>query len=328
MNFEVHGLWVHRSALGMTFVVSRPLAQVSVTLPAHADDLRTHEPVSGVWYRALSGGSGTVDDPDQARGVLVIRTTVEFEADITPALIEAGGVEFDEASRVLTEMARESQEAVQDVMSFARAAYGQSWLGLSTEPVSREGVALVLDVESGERLKTGPPYDLGGVQLHSVSEALTPDDFARIAAEIGAGTTAPIPETFLADAQYLAWGAGTSSDAVRAVLTAAIACETKAKVTLRAGVTTEQRPLLDFILDSRRVPAASGLFDTVPKTAIGRSLREEDQELFQQIDRLFRVRNRVVHTGEWPSVGEGQELVRAATQAFSWLDSLSPGSPP
>ena len=106
----------------------------------------------------------------------------------------------------------------------------------------------------------------------------------------------------------------------RAVLIAAIACEVKVKEVLRQAASEDQRSLLDFALDNPRevtVTAADGLFDKLMLATAGRSLRQDDRQLFRHIQELYTVRNRVAHSGRLPDKPEAGRVVRAAGGASS-----------
>jgi hypothetical protein len=216
-----------------------------------------------------------------------------------------------------------AERVLSDVLGIVRAERGQSWLGLSSEPIPREGIASIVDCNTGARLPVGPTLRGPGARLMDVESALRPDDISAIVSRVADGSQAQVADTLLADAQYLAWGDLRAPDSLRAVLMAAIACEVKVKVYLRDKTDPANLPLLDFILENPRevtVTAADGLFNKLMRTAQGRSLRDADKELFKSVVRLFEVRNAVAHRGEWPDVEEAKDLVRAAVRAFRWLD--------
>ena len=324
-NYEADGIWLRRELLGTSHSFERDGRRVTITFPRDETDLQTYQLREGEFHLATAGGAGTVDDPKQALGVLIFRVEVYIEGDVSAA-------EFDEpdedntlakrATAIFDEAAKIGDAAVRDVLASIRALHSQSWLGLSTMPPRREGIASLVEVATERRLPIGPTMSIGA-QLKSIESALTPEQFAEIMSRLERGEAAPIAETLLADAEYLAWGVHAAPDALRAVLMAAIACEIKVKENLRSRIDDDKLPLLDFILENPRevtVTAADGLFNTLMLVAQGRSLRTDNRDLFKKVVELFEVRNRVAHRGEWPDAEKARELVRAARSAFSWLD--------
>jgi hypothetical protein len=107
---------------------------------------------------------------------------------------------------------------------------------------------------------------------------------------------------------------------------AAIATEVKVKEPLVRLASTEQRPVLDLVLENPRdwSVAAIALFDKALDAVAGRSLRTEDKPLYTAVKTLFEHRNRVAHRGD---ITLEQSLVRddinAAIKVAGWLDGLA-----
>ena len=138
------------------------------------------------------------------------------------------------------------------------------------------------------------------------------------------GDAAPVAETLLADAEHYARHG--IRDLRRAVLMAAIACEVKVKAILRRHATEAQRSLLDFALDHPHevtVTAASGLFHKLMLATLGRSLSQDDNKLFKDVERLYKVRNDIAHHGIMPDATDADRVVRATRRCFIWLDNLA-----
>lgn len=56
------------------------------------------------------------------------------------------------------------------------------------------------------------------------------------------------------------------------------------------------------------------------KAVAGRSQREDDRELWKQVNRLVEIRNNVAHRGHMATSDEADECLGAAVRAFRWLD--------
>jgi hypothetical protein len=115
----------------------------------------------------------------------------------------------------------------------------------------------------------------------------------------------------------------------RAILLAAIAAEVKIKATLELKTPPDRKPLVDIILKSfREVEVAIGeLPHKTMKAAVGRSLHEDDPQLFTAVKLLFTHRNHVAHRGEPPELKDARADVVAAAKLFDWLDSLPDSGP-
>ncbi len=121
-----------------------------------------------------------------------------------------------------------------------------------------------------------------------------------------------------------------------AVLSAAIACETKARRVTEALQSLKPGGLEDpayLKLTSRhaKVPA-SQVLSAVMDLVCGRNLLRDDRVLFDTMERLFNVRNTVAHTGrcalrEGTSIrdvdlSEVKTLVEAVDLVLAWLDRV------
>jgi hypothetical protein len=130
-------------------------------------------------------------------------------------------------------------------------------------------------------------------------------------------------KSLLAQASYLSRSTADPQPGL-AVLLAAVACEAHAKEILLELAEPAARPLLDTLLHRPRIfqePAAE-LFGHVAKAVIGKSLQEENKDLWKNLTEIFQLRNKMAHMADRPPVGRVRELVVAATQAIAWLDDI------
>jgi hypothetical protein len=54
---------------------------------------------------------------------------------------------------------------------------------------------------------------------------------------------------------------------------------------------------------------------------LGKSLKDDDHELWKQLDSLFYLRNQMAHVADEPSLGRVKDMVVAARRAIEWLDA-------
>jgi hypothetical protein len=232
---EVRDLWVARDGIGFEFSVTRDHYPITVSLPREPGDFLSWKPLPGRPYEAIGGPtSGTAGSEPDFLSVKVLQVVVDIENGPTEA-------DFDEDGLAAFERLHPARDAalavVEDFVSWARAGWSQAWLGLSSEQPTMAGPSTVVDIATSTRLPIGMTFGGGAfASLRSSERALTHDDLKLISGRIDQGEVAPLPETFLADAQYLAWE-HSPPDPVRAVLMAAIAAEIKVKVFLREHAT-------------------------------------------------------------------------------------------
>lgn len=129
-----------------------------------------------------------------------------------------------------------------------------------------------------------------------------------------------VPEILLAQAGY--WTLWTPDPKPGlGVLLVAMACESKARRVLMAEVSDEMAPLLTVLFDKPRIfqRPASDLFDHIATAVLGRSLREDDKELWKQLGEIFELRNLMAHRGNEPVRSQVGPLVQAGYKIFEWL---------
>jgi hypothetical protein len=328
-HFSVRTLWIRRELLGTTHDLEHRRRIISLTLPLRDPASPFGEgpawPEEGIG-RPLPVGrpsAGTTDDPEQIVSVHVVRTSVEFDADVSAAdFVADKSAAASDAFPAFMEAAGVSRGALTMFLDWVRVRSAQPWLGLSGETPELIDRMDLVDVEAGVRLPVGFS-ESRRIELLPQESALTAEAVDAILSSVRKDAPPPIAASLLADAQYLAWHAETR-DLTRAVLLAAIGAEVKVKQTLQELVPAPSRPLLDVILDNPRdvsLPVRA-LFDKALVAAIGRSLREEDPPLYRRVDSLFQIRNAIAHRGQTPNEDKAHDAVRAAREAFVWLDNL------
>lgn len=213
---------------------------------------------------------------------------------------------------------------VSGLVEWSRVALDQFGLALTVDEPALLDVQRVFDLDADRFYPLGM-HAPGWASFRPGNALPVTEAFVREVLATGYQEHPHAALGLLADARHLA--ARPQQDWQRAVLAAAIATEVRVKQALRAAANDDLRPLVDFALDNPRdvSVAAPNLFDKAMHAVCGRSLRDEDRRLFKEVDLLFRVRNGVAHHAHRPEAGEGQRAVKAAVDAFVWLDSL-PGS--
>jgi hypothetical protein len=76
--------------------------------------------------------------------------------------------------------------------------------------------------------------------------------------------------------------------------------------------------------NSRAFPfAAADLFNGVSRQVVGRSLQEDDRDLWRGVEDLFRARNKIAHRADLLDNSTALRHIRAAMAATEWLGSLA-----
>lgn len=139
-------------------------------------------------------------------------------------------------------------------------------------------------------------------------------------------------DRLLAQATY--WAAHASgNDPYTAVLLAAIACESHAKAVFSEALASRgEQPLSELLLARSDLiaPRALELYGPVALAIIGKSLKNENRKLYNDLQRLFELRNKVAHTGAFVPQQKGDDpnadalaAVRTARQAVAWLSDAA-----
>ncbi len=260
--------------------------------------------------------------PDGSDLVEVEHFVIEIEADLPSPLALRGPAGETDPSRpgsgvaeLIDSLSETASVIARDFLAWVRLRLRQYWVAPTGTPTPME--ARLSDADSADIIaerESSPgrpiPFTMlaslpgGGAALSSM--ALLPS-LPDILAGGAAGDTG-LPERLLSSAFGKLWSA--YPDPQTAVFLAVVACETKVKTVLGVEITVGGRPLLRY-------------FDDRCKNVIGRSLREDDQRLWDKLTALNSTRNDVAHQGKDLTEEEAESHLGTATEVFAWLDSSS-----
>jgi hypothetical protein len=202
-----------------------------------------------------------------------------------------------------------------------RTYFGQAWVASSA---SRGRLVLPLEVCSPSGERRSAPFGYGPARLRSRSfQPVSIDQHKFLEGWIKSKSRSDFAELLLADAKNLR--DQEAPDWRQVVLMSAITCEVKVKRTLLFVATEDQKPIVDLLLNHPRryTMAAVTLFSSGLKAVCGKSLAEDRPDLYSAVERLFRDRNLVAHSGgKEVSATTFFKHVNTAEQAFHYLDFI------
>jgi hypothetical protein len=173
----------------------------------------------------------------------------------------------------------------------------------------------------------------GGVNATAKSGAIrSPErgavEFARLHASLAShGNDAPLPDSLLVTAQERL----TQLLLREAIIAGATACEIASDHYLERSGRAGEADVRN-ILNDRNLSFAEKRLDSLPLLVSNRSFRNEHVAEFDEVERLYRTRSRVAHTGElsYSEAGTAVKvdqpralaLLLAAHEAVDWLKSV------
>lgn len=323
VRYFAHDVWVLPELLGSTLELTRDDVEIRIRLPKQPSDFQPSPGAAEVEPTPACYRAPTFTDPTGPQAAVVVRlfaVSVIYAADVSdrqPDPIPDGF--FEDVQRLASPGIDIAENVAHEFLRWLRVSCRQEWLGLSEERPAQYGRAGVLNADTGEALMgLGPTVE---AVWRSAKLAIGADAWSKIAEALSDRADPPITDALLADARHMLQGAD-APDAQRAVLVAAMACEIKAKGTVRALGRPEQRQLLGLVL--KRVSNAPDLLDA-PLAALGHaSLRESDPDLGKALKALNFLRDRIVHAGVAVTTDEAWNHLLTAQRVFDWLNQLPP----
>jgi hypothetical protein len=332
-RFRAGGFDLRSEAFGRSWDIERHGRVVRLSLPSRPDSFGSHDEAL---YVSMQTGADAEGAWDEGRvlvaAVAVFEVSVFADVDIstTELVPESHRVELDRAQAGLNEAFPIALSVATDFVAWLRVETGRYWLPPSHEaPEVLNG--WLFEIASGKHVRNVSYRPVLHVKGVGQNAGLTAPELDQVAERLASGIVPSTADVLLADARETLTGPSVEHDwqamrrdVRRAILLAAIAAEVKIKTTLADKTPDEKRPLVDIILKSFREVevAVAELPHKTMKAAVGRSLHEDDSELFEKVKRLFTHRNNVAHRGEPPNLEEARTDVVAAVDLFAWLNSL------
>jgi hypothetical protein len=331
--FQVGRLWVRPDLLAQTYWFERHGHRIAVDTPSGVDGFLDEQLEMRAAVRV-----GHHRNPDiPVYGVDMLRVRVHFEADLrgrertedpygqpTRDEQEEVGGGASRYNALLDRAFSDAHAVTSELLGWVRTLNRQWWLGLSSEPLLLlEGGTRLVIRGSKQRLyaslsRPKPPH----LEPYPEGNVVGVTAIQNIMARMQEGSDQPPPDILLADALVLVERRrrGEQANLQQAVLLAAIACEVKVKQSLERKTPRDRRPLLSGVLESTR--GTPQLFGRIAKAAVGRSLVDEDSRLYDRINALFLLRNRIAHRASVPPDAEAYDAIDAAHLVFQWLEGL------
>jgi hypothetical protein len=153
-------------------------------------------------------------------------------------------------------------------LQHVRVISGQQWLGTAVEPPLQYGRSAIVDADTNRSLMQFGP--LQSLTIRHGALALDAAQFEQVRDLVDIAEKPPVAEQLLADARFLT-GEAPTRDHQRAILSAAAACEIKAKQTIRLATQASRKPLTEIVL--RKTSSLPDLLDQVALASLDRSLK-------------------------------------------------------
>ncbi|HCU52527.1 MAG TPA: hypothetical protein DGG94_22490 [Micromonosporaceae bacterium] len=233
---------------------------------------------------------------------------------------------YELACRIADTAISLGSERVAGFLEFIRVDR-QFWLGLSMEPPRILDGPVLYD-DSGDSHQRIPFGLVGGtvLQLYDQADWATETALTHAAASVVAGNVPPLEDRMLADARTIL-RRGPEALLPQALVLAAISTEIRIKRLLEELANEAQRSLVQILLNSPRdySVAAQSLFDLPLKAVSGRSLKDDDRDLWKATGVLFTDRNAVAHRGASREVSTIRADVGTALRIKRYLISVTNG---
>jgi hypothetical protein len=323
-HFDIGELFVREEEIGASFSApGEPRARVALpgsdppfVLAVNREGQLLEQPFTGASF-----GTAT----QRFLGVRIVQVIVAIDGDLSASEFDSPPGPTDKAFKVWDEAYAIARNVYEAFRASARVAGGQYWIGSSHEEPKFAGLQVLEDLDAGATIPVGYP------PVQGVSVVLSPEAQSKLATVADTVATAcdqprSIADTLLADARAIYWPKyRTGQDHQRAVLLAAIATEVKVKERLIELASPSLLPLLRVILDNPRdvTQSVPQLLGKPLEAVAGTSLLKAHRQIWDGVDRLFTLRNRVAHRGHIPTQEEGTAAVHSARWLFDWLDDLS-----
>ena len=327
-RFQLRGVWVDRDLLGSSATWTHGEYPITLRLPSQPTDFAPLESDDTVPVSALTE-TATIEGTGSPVSIHLVEVEVLLESTTNSALKERALAARDRGDEGPIEEFQRSADsawrrgfevasrAAHGWLQHVRTISGQPWLGTAVEPPLQFGRSAVVDANTNRWL-----MQFGPLQSHTIRHgalALDASQFERVRELVDVAEKPPVSEQLLADARFLT-GEAPTRDHQRAVLSAAAACEIKAKQTIRVATPASRKALTEIVL--RKTSSLPDLLDQVALASLDLSLKTDNPDLFRSIQRLTRARNSVVHEGAEVSELDGHQLIVAASQLFGWLDQF------
>lgn len=334
-RYFLRGVWVREGALGQVYSwVFADDVTVRLALPRSAMDFNKAEEAERIEPRWAHLRAGAVSETEVVYAVYLVQVDAEFEGPINArqakAAYQAGRsssdneaiADYQDQVEIAWHKGYEACEhAITAWLSHVRVAKIQPWLGIAAENAQQFGESYLIDVEENEVPIIAFASQRSQTVRHQAAGrmlSLTVDDLDSIRDRVARSERPDVASTLMADARFLSAEAEIK-DPQRAILSAASACEIKAKMTMRDRVADEHAEALE-----KRLKHTSNLRDLVErpaKIAFGKKLKDDHLELVPQIIRLNEVRDAIMHRGATVDEREAWQLVAAAGMLLEWLES-------
>lgn len=315
-EFQVPGLWLDQGLVGQRLQmpdgvgwIQFPSDDEHLVRSGHKMLFHTSDLISG--YNEVLGEKVTLEI-----NAVVLALPCQLTNTLPSSYEErASKLDPDRVQTLLAQARPLASKLFTELYDWLRTDFEHHWLLSRAQLGDTRPVAEGLYDDQGERLPYGAITVGRAVTMRLRRQALTREHGERLLTYVAMNDQPSLAVLFLADAN-------AAVDLNHSVVLAAIACEAAVKTALRAAANTDQRPLIELLLN--RPATAASLFDEPCRLVLGRSLKTDNSQLFKKVGRLFEDRNKVVHRAldalRPPS--DLRDEIAGAVAAVSWLEEM------
>jgi hypothetical protein len=314
-HFSTPGLWVNSELLGHRHEIignKSKTNSVFIRLPKDNNDFWLADYAPRDYDERLLGSTAdTKDNPKERVEVLVLQVGVRFTVNFHIPKMTTNMAILSKLHPYMRAMALQAASVVKVYLDYVAVYEDQPWIKSRLDTPELVHLTQVFDSD-GNRVRIGYGSTITGIAFRNDS-ALTIEKQKKIISRVKQAKAIPLEDDFLRDARYLVSKGG---DPAQIVLFAAIACEIKIKTSLTKKASKKQSELLNLVINR---PPVVTLMHTACKAICGKSLLEEDKDLYDKLANLFIDRNKVAHHGNVPPRGNARDHVNTAIKLFDWI---------
>jgi hypothetical protein len=241
---------------------------------------------------------------------------VDIEAEVTSILSE---------KEIRDRLDTKTHEVVYQFLKLLRRKLPEAplFLPISLRPSVDYDLSQVLKEKGHIFRAAATPFTF---KIVSAGAGLTKDKWTELQQEMSSGEYTKLYEDFIADSK----AALDEDDLNRATLYATIGCEIFIKEYTEKSAKEKgiSQIFWEYLKDPNTETRVRTYYDQVLHLVKGHSMKKENKETYNRLDRIFYARNKIMHEGKIPpswnrdKINQLREDIREVEQIISWVLEL------